>query len=80
MVLQSIGCWVQLANYNSVHRLVGFVISLIGLVIFTWGCMWYARAKGYHRLVGLLGLLTILGLVALFLLPNRCKESEEQVV
>jgi hypothetical protein len=49
-------------------------------VIFTWGCMWYARAKGYHRLVGLLGLLTILGLVALFLLPNRCKESEEQVV
>jgi hypothetical protein len=41
--------------------------------------MWYARAKGYPRFLGLLGLFTILGLIALFLLPNRCKESDNRV-
>jgi hypothetical protein len=78
-VLQSIGVGLEWFAYNRVHIFVGFILSLIGLGIFTWGCMWYARAKGYPRFLGLLGLFTILGLIALFLLPNRCKESDNRV-
>jgi len=78
-VLQSVGFWLEWLSHDRTHAMVGFVLSLIGLGIFTWGCMWYARAKGYPRLLGLLGLFTILGIAVLFLLPNRCNESDNHV-
>jgi len=53
--------------------LVGAIITLIGVVFFIWGCMNYAAGKGYSKLLGLLGLLSCIGLIVLVLLPDKNK-------
>lgn len=54
--------------------LLGLVVSLVGLVLFIWGCAQYAKAKGHSPWFGALGLLSILGLIVLVFLPDRHKE------
>ncbi len=39
------------------------------------GCIKYAHSKGYSTIVGLLGLLSIFGLLILVLLPNKWKDE-----
>ena len=51
----------------------GFALALVGLVPFVWGCMSYCEGKGYSRWLGFVGLLSILGLLALTLLRDRYK-------
>jgi hypothetical protein len=53
--------------------LVGAIITLVGVVFFIWGCMSYAAGKGYSKLLGLLGLLSCIGLIVLVLLPDKNK-------
>jgi hypothetical protein len=53
--------------------LVGAIITLVGVVFFIWGCMNYAAGKGYSKLLGLLGLLSCIGLIVLVLLPDKNK-------
>ena len=50
---------------------LGFVLVLAGLALFVWGCVNYCQGKGYPAWLGLLGLLSIIGLIVLFLLPDR---------
>ena len=39
--------------------------------MFTWGCINYAQGKGYPGALGLLGLLSCIGLIILVCLPDR---------
>ena len=48
-----------------------FQIAQFGLMI--TGCVFYAKAKGYHGAFGLFGLLNILGLIILVCLKDKCK-------
>ena len=58
--------------------LFGVLLFFIGLAFFIWGCMSYSQGKGHHRAWGLLGLLSILGLIALFFFTDKYKEESIQ--
>ena len=55
--------------------ILGLVLILVSLPPFIWGCMNYAAAKGYTKEVGLLGLLSIIGLNILVLLPDKLRDG-----
>jgi len=55
--------------------IVGLILVLVGLILFVWGCMNYAEGKGHSKWLGLLGLLSCIGLVIMILLPDRHKEA-----
>ena len=52
---------------------LGWLLRLIGVGFFVWGCSQYAKAKGQSPYWGALGVLYILGFVVLFFLPDRHK-------
>ncbi|MCW5558515.1 MAG: hypothetical protein KIT22_11880 [Verrucomicrobiae bacterium] len=54
----------------------GLLLVLVGAGFFIWGCMNYAEAKGHSKWLGLLGLLSCIGLLILIFLPDRHKQSE----
>lgn len=56
---------------------IGLVLVLVGLVIFIWGCMSYCEGKGYSKWLGLLGLLSIIGLLVLVFLPDRYRSLSQ---
>jgi|GEM_PF-2851716 len=47
------------------------LIRYLGLGFWSYGCSQYARGKGYSPWFGLVGLLTIFGLIFLAILPTR---------
>jgi hypothetical protein len=53
--------------------LMGWLVTLAGLGLFLWGCFSYAKGKGYHPALGLLGLLSCIGLLVLVVLPDKYK-------
>ena len=53
--------------------LIGWLIAAVGAVLFIMGCCYYAQGKGYHGAVGLLGLLSCVGLIVLVVLPDKHK-------
>ena len=53
--------------------MAGLVVALAAFALFIWGCMQYAKAKGQSGWFGLLGFLSIIGLLVLFFLPDRHK-------
>lgn len=53
----------------------GALISLAGGVCLIVGCCYYSKAKGHCSLWGLLGLLSIIGLIILVCFPDRRKQS-----
>lgn len=54
---------------------LGMLVTLGGFVLFIWGCAQYCRAKGQNPWLGLFGILSIFGLIVLFFLPDKHKES-----
>ena len=66
LVLQPLGAYV-------VGGALGYVISLVGTVLVIAGLCFYARGKGYPMVLGVLGLLSCVGLVILGLLPDKRK-------
>ena len=46
-------------------------IFLLACGLFVWGCVNYARGKGYSGFLGLLGLIPVLGLIVLVLLRDQ---------
>jgi len=52
----------------------GAVLAIAGAVLFIWGCCQYAIGKGYSGTTGLLGLLSVFGLIALVVIPDRRKK------
>jgi len=76
-----LGILIQLLHIVLVHEgyispILGLIIEIVGLVFFTWGCMNYAEGKGHSKWLGLLGLLSCIGLVILVFLPDRNKETK----
>ena len=55
---------------------LGLVSIILGATILVWSCRDYASRKGYPKWHGWLGVLSCLGLMILFLLPNRRGEDE----
>ena len=53
--------------------ILGAILALAGLILFIWGCMNYAEGKGYSKWLGLLGLLSCIGLLVLVVLPDKNK-------
>jgi hypothetical protein len=51
----------------------GHILTLVGFVLFIWGCTNYAAGKGHSKFLGLLGILSCIGLIILVLLPDRHK-------
>lgn len=51
----------------------GLVVMLLGTVLLIMGLSWYAAAKGHHRAWGLMGFLSLIGLIVLACLPDRKK-------
>jgi hypothetical protein len=54
---------------------VGLILVIVGYVLFIWGCMNYAVGKGHSKWLGLLGLLSCIGLLILIILPDHHKEA-----
>jgi peptidoglycan/LPS O-acetylase OafA/YrhL len=71
IVLQMLGG--ILAKAGFLGWLVGAPAGLLGSVLLIMGCCFYAKAKGYAWWVGLLGLLSCIGLVVLYFLPDQHK-------
>jgi len=59
--------------YARTHSALGPLLTLVGAVLFIWGCINYAEGKGYSKWLGLLGLLSCIGLVVLVVLPDKNK-------
>lgn len=57
-----------------VHVLTGLMV-LAGWVMLVVGLCYYALAKGYSKWLGLLGLLSCVGLIVLACLPDRTRVS-----
>ena len=53
--------------------LIGLLLLFVGLGFFIWGCMSYSKGKGHHPAWGLLGLLSLIGLIILVLFPDKHK-------
>ena len=54
---------------------LGLAVLIVGLCVFIWGCMSYARAKGHHPAWGMFGLMSLIGLLVLYFLKDRHKEA-----
>ncbi len=61
----------QLQFHDSL--ILNLLISWTGVIVFTLGCRYYAKSKGYSGWLGLLGFATLFGLIILFLLPDKTK-------
>jgi hypothetical protein len=48
-----------------------WAMSLPGAALVVYGCLQQARAKSWHPAWGALGLVPVLGLIAVAFLPNR---------
>jgi hypothetical protein len=54
--------------------------SLVGSLLFIIGLCYYAKAKGYSSVFGLLGLLSCIGLLILAVLPDKKKGQTDDHV
>ena len=62
------------------YRATGLLVVLflpIGAVLFVLACVDYAKSKGLHPAMGLLGLGSIFGLIVLSVWPDRYKFDKE---
>lgn len=55
------------------NSFIGLLLVLVGFIMFIWGCGCYAMAKGYSQFLGILGILSCLGLIILVILPDKHK-------
>ena len=53
--------------------MMGVAMLIGGAIAFVWGCVQYAKGKGYAGYWGALGVLWLLGLLVLVFLPARNK-------
>jgi hypothetical protein len=65
-----------LVDQGYISPTVGLILTIVGVIFFTWGCMNYAEGKGHSKWLGLLGLLSCIGLLVLIFLPDRNKETK----
>jgi hypothetical protein len=54
-----------------------WVLLLMGIILFCFGCIRWCQHLGYPGVFGLLGILSVLGLAIMFCLPNRRNPRED---
>jgi hypothetical protein len=74
IILQIAGRALMATSY--LGTIPGLIMVLVGAVFFIWGCMNYAEGKGHSKWLGLLGLLSCIGLIILVFMPDHHKESK----
>ncbi len=72
LILQIAG---NLMRANPDQETLGVVVLLVGTVLLISGLAMYAKAKGRSPAWGLMGLLSLIGLVVLALLKDRAPEK-----
>ena len=71
---QALG-WFMRTHASTRSVMVGGVISIVlGLIIFTTGCMALAESRGHAKRMGLIGLLSVIGLAVLWFMPVKPKQ------
>jgi len=75
IVLQLLGR-AMLNGGDDATVLFGTLVTIGGLALFIWGCGQYAKGKGHSAWFGLFGILSIIGLLVLFFLPDRHKAAK----
>lgn len=68
-----VGHWVGLERWVAASPLL-----VCALVVYLSGCVAWARGKGYPGYVGAVGVLWLIGLLVLFLLPDRHPDAGPQ--
>jgi len=64
----------------SIIDLILQLAVLGGIILFTMGCWYYAKGKGYHGAYGFLGLIfNIFGLIILIAMPDKHKKTQQDV-
>ena len=71
LLLQVVGGLIAKAGF--LGWLLGGPVALLGSVLLILGCCFYAKAKGYAWWLGLLGLLSCVGFLVLYVLPDQHK-------
>lgn len=51
------------------------LFRIVGAILFVTGCCYYAKGKGYHAAWGLLGLLSLIGLLVLICMRDKHKAA-----
>jgi hypothetical protein len=64
---------------NPLFGLISGSCLLIGSIAFWYAVYWYGRAKGYGWWVLLLPLLSVFGLIVLFVLKDKCPHGYTEV-
>ena len=80
MLLGLLRQWLWMSHLPQAVTIPVFVVATI---VFTVGCIFYSKSKGFSPYLGLSGALWIPGLVVLILLPDRrdnfMKELQEEL-
>ncbi len=71
IILQLVGNFALRSADGQSLTWAGVAVSLIGTVLLIVGLSFYAKAKGRNPAWGLMGLLSIIGLIVLALLKDR---------
>jgi len=56
---------------------LGITADIASILTFAYGGTMYMRAKGYSPILGLIGALPLIGLVLLFLIPDRNQNAPD---
>ncbi len=70
-----IGLVLQIVAKYVIGGDIGSLGALIGGILVVIGCCYYAKAKGHNGAWGLLGLLSLIGLLILVAFKDKCKEQ-----
>ena len=72
-IVAFIGKAISAPDSTTNQPVIGWILILIGSGVFSWGCSIYARGKGHHPALGLLGLLSLIRFIVLAFLPDHYK-------
>lgn len=65
----------DIESNNNLPRILFAVTRLLAAVFWVVGCGYYARSKGWSSGMGILGILTCIGLLVLVLLPDKWSKA-----
>jgi len=75
LLLQIGGYMVPVVFFREFNWGLTLACFAIGAALLVVGCMYYAVGKGYRRELGLLGLLSVFGVIALIYMPDKEKDA-----
>jgi len=76
IIAQIIGFYLSYYAHIGIILWTAAILIWGGILLMMWGLWNYSKGKGYHGAWGLLGLLSIPGLIILALFPDRKKEKK----